>query len=103
MTTKRVRRNAIGGKQGASCKELLTLLNDYVDGDVDPKVCKEFEGHLAKCNPCRVVVDNVRKTITLYRKDEPCKLPTEFRDRLHAALRNCWKKTAPGKKGRNIR
>jgi hypothetical protein len=98
MTKKRTKTHAIGGKHGATCGELLALLNEYVDGGVDPSVCKELEGHLAQCNPCRVVVDNVRKTITLYRNDEPCELPTEFRDRLHAALRNCWKETGPGKK-----
>lgn len=91
MTKKRVGSDSIGGKHGASCGELLTLLNEYVDGDVDPKVCKEFEAHLTKCNPCRVVVDNVRRTITLYRQDEECKLPESFRRKLHTCLRKHWK------------
>jgi hypothetical protein len=95
MTRKRNKTDAIGGQHGATCGELLALLNDYVDGGVDPAVCKELEAHLAGCNPCRVVVDNVRKTITLYRKGEPCDLPVEFRDHLHAALRASWKKGAP--------
>jgi anti-sigma factor RsiW len=95
MTDKRTRTRAIGGKHGATCSELLALLNEYVDGGVDPSVCRELEPHLARCNPCRVVVDNVRKTITLFRKDAPCELPVEFRDRLHTTLRNCWKKHGP--------
>lgn len=99
MTTKRTKTHALGGKHGATCDELLLLLNEYVDGGVDPSVCKELEAHLAECNPCQVVVDNVRKTITLYRKDEPCELPVEFRDRLHIALRKGWKKQGPRKKG----
>ena len=98
MPKKRTQTHIIGGKHGAACDELLALLNEYVDGGVDPSVCKELEGHLAKCNPCRVVVDNVRKTITLYRKDVPCELPVKFSARLHAALRDCWKETRPGKK-----
>ncbi len=93
MTKKRIKTHSIGGQHGATCGELLALLNEYVDGGVDPAVCKELESHLAQCNPCRVVVDNVRKTITLYRKDEPCALPAGFRDRLHASLREHWKKT----------
>jgi hypothetical protein len=97
MTEKRNKTHAIGGKHGATCNELLALLNEYVDGGVDPSVCKELESHLAQCNPCHVVVDNVRKTITLYRNDEPCELPAEFRDRLHTALRKCWKEAVPGK------
>ena len=92
MTKKRAKTKVVGGTHGASCDELLALLNQYVDGEADPAVCKEFEAHLANCNPCRVVVDNVRKTITLYRDDKPCELPTAFHKRLHACLRAHWKK-----------
>jgi anti-sigma factor RsiW len=99
MTKKSPTTHSIGGKRGAKCSELLALLNEYVDGKADPAICKELEGHLAKCNPCRVVVDNVRKTITLYRDNEPCDLPEPFRKRLHACLREHWKKPAKaGKK-----
>jgi anti-sigma factor RsiW len=69
------------------CADLLRMLNDYVDGDIDPGICKEFEKHLAGCNPCKIVVDNVRKTITLYREAGEYELPRPFRDRLHQALR----------------
>ena len=48
------------------CEELLAMLNEYVDGAVDPAICEEFEKHMAGCNPCQVVVDNIRQTITLY-------------------------------------
>jgi anti-sigma factor RsiW len=75
------------------CEELLAMLNDYVDGTVDPGVCEEFERHMAGCNPCQVVVDNIRKTITLYKEGKPCELPLEFRQRLHRALRDRWKRT----------
>jgi anti-sigma factor RsiW len=100
MTKKHTQTHTLGGKNGATCGELLALLNDYVDGGVDPAVCKELEAHLEHCNPCQVVVDNVRKTITLYRDTEPCELPIEFRDRLHSALRHCWKEAGPAKKSR---
>ena len=98
MTRNRSRTRSIGTKHGATCGELLALLNEYVDGNVDPAVCKELESHLEQCNPCRVVVDNVRKTITLYHKDKPCRLPAGFRVRLHTALRNCWKEAGPARK-----
>jgi anti-sigma factor RsiW len=72
------------------CEELLAYLNDYVDGTVDPAICEEFQKHMADCNPCQVVVDNIRKTITLYKAGQPYELPAEFRDRLHAVLRQTW-------------
>lgn len=64
------------------CEELLAALNEYVDGNADPAVCEAFQSHLKDCNPCQVVVDNIRGTITLYKAGEPVELPAEF----HACL-----------------
>jgi anti-sigma factor RsiW len=69
------------------CEELLQMLNEYVDGTVDPDICEAFEKHLAGCNPCQVVVDNIRQTITLYKDGQPCALPVKFRRKLHDTLR----------------
>jgi anti-sigma factor RsiW len=77
------------------CEELLAFLNEYVDGTVDPSVCQEFEKHMAGCNPCKIVVDNIRKTITLYRAGQPCDLSVDCRERLHATLRRRWSQTHP--------
>ena len=68
------------------CEELLAMLNEYVDGTVDPAICEEFEKHMAGCNPCQVVVDNVRKTITLYKDGQPYAMPMQFREKMHDAL-----------------
>jgi hypothetical protein len=73
------------------CEELLKTLNEYVDGTLEPGVCAQFQEHLAGCNPCRIVVDNIRKTIQLYKGDEVFELPVEVRTRLHATLRDRWK------------
>jgi anti-sigma factor RsiW len=79
------------------CDDLLKALNDYVDGRIDPAVCERFESHLAGCNPCRIVVDNIRHTITLYKAGEPYELPAEFRSELRRALRDRWKQKFPGR------
>ncbi len=73
------------------CEDMLRLLNEYVDGEIDPAVCEEFEQHLQGCNPCQIVIDNIRKTITLYKGEAVYELPTEFRKRMHSALREQWK------------
>jgi anti-sigma factor RsiW len=77
------------------CEEMLAVLNEYVDGTVDPKVCTEFERHLADCHPCQIVVDTIRKTITLYREGNQHALPSMFQQRLHAALRQRWREAHP--------
>lgn len=78
------------------CEELLAMLNEYVDGTVDPAVCEEFEKHMAGCNPCQVVVDNIRQTITLYKDGQPYAMPVKFRTQLHEVLRQKWKEKHPG-------
>ncbi len=75
------------------CEELLAMLNEYVDGSADPAICDAFKEHLAGCNPCQVVVDNIRQTITLYKEGKPYELPLAFRERLHATLRHRWNET----------
>jgi len=77
------------------CDDLLKALNDYVDGKVDPTICEQFESHLAGCNPCQIVVDNIRQTITLYKAGQPYDLPVDFQDRLRTSLREQWKKSFP--------
>jgi anti-sigma factor RsiW len=79
------------------CQDLLRALNEYVDGEIDPAICAEFEKHLAGCDPCRVVVDNIRKTIILYKGDQPYELPAEFRARLHRVLEQHWKRVGPSR------
>jgi anti-sigma factor RsiW len=83
------------------CEELLAMLNEYVDGTVDPAICKEFEQHMADCNPCQVVVDNIRRTITLYKDGQPYAMPVKFRERLHEVLREKWKEKHASGKGEN--
>jgi len=74
------------------CEDLLARLNEYVDGEIDPAICAEFEKHLAGCDPCQIVIDNIRKTITVYKDGQPYELPVQFRRRLHSILQQNWKR-----------
>lgn len=78
-----------------NCKQILAALGDYVDGDLDPQVCQALRVHLADCNPCRIVVDNVRQTITLYKSGRPVELPAELHERLRRLLRDRWELEFP--------
>ncbi len=73
-----------------TCEELLKALNEYVDGAQFTELCDEFAQHLAGCNPCQVVVDNIRQTISLYRAGEPYPMPIAFQDRMKHALKAKW-------------
>ena len=77
-----------------TCEELLEALNQYVDdGETALTLCEEFAAHLAGCNPCQVVIDNIRQTITLYRAGQPYKMPAEFQERLRVNLEKKWRDT----------
>ena len=78
-----------------NCDELLKALNEYVDGTLAPGVCEQLEHHLAGCNPCQIVVDNIRKTITLYKNGKPLELPPQASERLRQCLRQRWRKKFP--------
>lgn len=69
------------------------MLNDYVDGSMDPSLAREFDEfskHLAGCHPCQIVVDNVRNTIQLYREGHEHEIPDGLRTRLFAAIQKKW-------------
>lgn len=73
------------------CEELLAALNQYVDGDLEPGVCGSLEKHLHDCNPCQIVVDNIRQTIRLYKAEQEFELPAALHQRLNRLLRERWK------------
>ncbi len=73
-----------------TCEELLKALNDYVDGAQVAEICEEFSVHLAGCNPCQVVVDNIRQTIALYQGGIPYEIPRDFEARLQQSLKARW-------------
>ena len=84
-----------------NCQDLLKQINEYVDGHLEPGVCDELREHLKDCNPCRVVVDNIRNTITIYKNDQPIELPLACREKLHRLLKDQWKQKFPTAIGEN--
>jgi predicted anti-sigma-YlaC factor YlaD len=69
------------------CRQLLNSLSGYVDGDLHQELCDEIELHMKDCENCRIVVDTLSKTISLYQtSSEPIKVPDEVRQRLFHRL-----------------
>ena len=69
------------------CNQLLNSLSDYVDGDLPKELCDEIELHMNDCDNCRIVVDTLNKTISLYQtSSEPAVVPEEVRQRLFHRL-----------------
>lgn len=74
------------------CKDLLDVLSDFVDGELEESLCADIEEHLKGCEPCRVVVDTSKKTITLFKENLPYEIPLDVKNRLQRVLRERWRK-----------
>ena len=69
------------------CRQLLNSLSDYLDGDLQQELCDEIELHMKDCENCRIVVDTLSKTISLYQtSSEPAVVPDDVRQRLFHRL-----------------
>ncbi len=71
----------------STCAELKAQLSDYIDGDLDARVCAELERHLADCDDCRIVIDTLRKTVLLYCNYSTPAMPAAAHERLMHVLK----------------
>ncbi len=69
-----------------TCTEFLALLDELIEGAVSDETRAQLEKHLSGCDHCTVTLNTTRKTIEIYRSHELYELPTNVRDRLHAAI-----------------
>ena len=71
-----------------NCRKLLGSLSEYVDGELDQRLCTVLERHLETCEDCRIVVDTLRKTVYLYHTTSQSEaIPTDIRQRLYKTLK----------------
>jgi anti-sigma factor RsiW len=68
------------------CKEIFESLSEYIDEELAVKTCEEIEVHLADCENCRVVVNTLRRTVTLYHAIPTETIPGDVRLRLHKKI-----------------
>ncbi len=72
------------------CEELLNALDVYLDGETQSALCQALQEHLADCPSCRLVIDNIRQTIGLYRAGAKISLPPALHESLCAIMRERW-------------
>jgi len=65
---------------------MLGSLSDYIDGELEAELCAEIEQHVSECVNCRIVVDTLKRTVTLYHDHGHEPLPEDVKLRLLAAL-----------------
>ena len=69
------------------CKDFVSSISSYVDGDLSEELCQELDKHLSECENCRIVVNTLQKTIDIYHQQaESEKVPEDVKERLFYRL-----------------
>lgn len=69
-----------------TCRELIAVLDDYVDGTMRAELAAALERHLADCAPCRAYLATYARTRALGAAAGRVEMPEEMRARLRAFL-----------------
>jgi anti-sigma factor (TIGR02949 family) len=69
------------------CQDILQSLSEYIDGELEARLCSEIEAHIASCPDCKIVVDTLKKTIRLYQiSGREIQVPEDVQKRLYSRL-----------------
>jgi predicted anti-sigma-YlaC factor YlaD len=79
-------------KTDLTCKEVVELVTDYLEGALSTEDRLDFERHLVWCSWCRDYLDHVRTTIELTGKPDEIEPPSPLREQLLEAFRD-WRRT----------
>ena len=82
----------LGGPQ-LSCREMVELVTDYVEGGLSRRDRRRFEAHIAACDGCTHYLEEMRQTIRLTGHLQPESLAPAARDELLRAFRD-WRARA---------
>jgi len=74
-----------------TCKELVELVTDYLEGKLPDDVRMHFEDHLSGCKGCTNYLEQMRETIRLTGHLREENLSGQQKDELLSMFRN-WKK-----------
>jgi predicted anti-sigma-YlaC factor YlaD len=60
-----------------SCRELVELVTEYLEGTLDASDRARFEEHLEECEGCRTYLEQMRTTLRLVREADELEAPPE--------------------------
>lgn len=68
------------------CRDIIDLLDEYLDGTLDREAAEALGAHLAGCEDCTAFLNTYRGTVRTTRHLRDHHLPPELRKRLLAFL-----------------
>ena len=81
------------------CKEIFSLLSDYLNLELPPDACQEIEAHLAGCPPCIEFAESLRRTVELCRSYRPTELPEPIGKQAREQLLDAYQKMLRARQG----
>jgi predicted anti-sigma-YlaC factor YlaD len=69
------------------CQQLVEMVNDYLQGDLDPTGRENVEAHLAVCGHCTGYVDQVKRMLALTATLDPEPVPEALLEALTEQFR----------------
>ena len=74
-----------------SCRELVEIITEYLEGTLPPAERARFEAHLAVCPGCQTYLDQMRQTVRALGRLTEQSIPPQARQELLQVFRH-WKK-----------
>ena len=74
------------------CKEIFSLLSEYLNLELPPDACQEIETHLAGCPPCIEFAESLRQTVELCRRYQPTELPEPLGKQARAQMLDAYQR-----------
>ncbi|HSK30592.1 MAG TPA: zf-HC2 domain-containing protein [Candidatus Limnocylindria bacterium] len=84
MTKRKQKPNTLTNK---TCKQMTTLLADYLNGRLGAKMKKDFEQHLSICPDCVSFLNTYRETAMATKSLSPAEIPERVRENILEFLR----------------
>ena len=81
------------------CKEIFSLLSDYLNLELPPDACQEIEAHLAGCPPCIEFAESLRRTVELCRSYRPTELPEPIGKQAREQLLDAYQEMLRARQG----
>jgi RNA polymerase sigma-70 factor (ECF subfamily) len=74
------------------CREIFSLLSEYLNLELPPEACQEMEAHIAGCVPCVAFTESLRKTVELCHRYSPAELPDPLGADARSQLLDAYRK-----------
>ena len=72
---------------GITCRGIVGLVTDYLEGALPPNVVRLFDEHLETCEGCQRYLEQMRITVATVGRIRGDDMPAEMRERLLATFR----------------